>query len=129
MPTKCTGLAVPVWDAAAEPGIKAAVAAGVNVFMYNSGLPTLEDGSVPALGYFGTDEYKAGLAAGAYFAKQGGKHLICVNTQPGAVNHQQRCSGAIDGITKAGGKGEQLILPPETFGDSACGLRRRPGRR
>ncbi|MBN1317606.1 MAG: substrate-binding domain-containing protein, partial [Anaerolineales bacterium] len=75
---------------------------------------------VPALGYFGTDEYKAGLAAGGYFAEQGGTHVLCVNTQPGAVNHQQRCSGAIDGMVAGGGQGEELILPAETFGDAAA---------
>lgn len=117
----CTALAVAVWDGAAQaPAIQAAVDAGVNVFMYNSGLPLLEDGTVPAFGYFGTDEYKAGLALGGYLAEQGGKHIVCVNTQPGAVNHQQRCSGAIDGMVAAGGKGEELILPAETFGDAAA---------
>jgi len=117
----CTSLAVPVWDGSAQaPALQQAIDAGIAVFMYNSGLPLMEDGTIKALGYFGTDEYKAGLAAGGYFAEHGGKHLVCVNTQPGAVNHQQRCSGAIDGITKGGGKGEQLILPAETFGDAAA---------
>jgi simple sugar transport system substrate-binding protein len=117
----CTGLAVPVWDGAAQtPAIKAAADAGVNVFMYNSGLPLLEDGSVPALGYFGTDEYKAGLAAGQAHVDGGAKSLLCVNTQPGAVNWQQRCGGAIEAANAAGLETEELILPAENFGDAAA---------
>jgi simple sugar transport system substrate-binding protein len=117
----CTGLAVPVWDGAAQtPAIQAAVDAGVNVFMYNSGLPLLEDGSVPALGYFGTDEYKAGLAAGQAHVDGGAKSLLCVNTQPGAVNWQQRCGGAIEAAKTAGIETEELILPAESFGDAAA---------
>ncbi len=117
----CTALSVPVWDGAAQtPAIKAAVDSGVNVFMYNSGLPLLEDGSVPALGYFGTDEYKAGLAAGQAHVDGGAKSLLCVNTQPGAVNWQQRCGGAIEAAKAAGIETEELILPAENFGDAAA---------
>jgi simple sugar transport system substrate-binding protein len=117
----CTSLAVPVWDGEAQaPALQQAIDAGIAVFMYNSGLPLMEDGTIDALGYYGTDEYKAGLAAGGYFAEQGAKHVVCVNTQPGAVNHQQRCGGTIDAMTEAGNQGEELILPPETFGDAAA---------
>jgi simple sugar transport system substrate-binding protein len=117
----CTSLAVPVWDGEAQaPALQQAADAGIAVFMYNSGLPLMEDGTIKALGYFGTDEYKAGLAAGKTFADNGANHVVCVNTQPGAVNHQQRCKGTIDGMTSAGGQGEELILPAETFGDAAA---------
>ena len=117
----CTSLAVPVWDGQAQaPALQQAADAGIAVFMYNSGQPLMEDGTIDALGYFGTDEYKAGLAAGGYFAENGAVHVMCVNTQPGAVNHQQRCAGAIEGVTAGGGEGEELILPPETFGDAAA---------
>jgi simple sugar transport system substrate-binding protein len=118
---ECTSLAVPVWDAAAEgPALAAATAAGVKVFMYNSGLPTLEDGSITAYGYYGTDEYLAGVRAGEYFASQGYKNVRCVNTQPGAINWQQRCGGLVDGATDAGIQADQIILPPESFGDAAA---------
>ncbi len=117
----CTALAVPVWDGAAQaPALAAAIDAGVNVFMYNSGLPLLEDGTIAALGYFGTDEYKAGLAAGQAHADGGGTSLLCVNTQPGAVNWQQRCGGAIEAASAAGLETEELILPAENFGDAAA---------
>jgi simple sugar transport system substrate-binding protein len=118
---ECTSLAVPVWDAAAEgPALEAATAAGVKVFMYNSGLPTLEDGSITAYGYYGTDEYLAGVRAGEYFASQGYKNVRCVNTQPGAINWQQRCGGLVDGATSSGIRGDQIILSPESFGDAAA---------
>ncbi len=118
---KCTSLAVPVWDGAAEgPALKAAIVGGVKVFMYNSGLPLLEDGTIKALGYYGTDEFKAGVAAGDYFAKNGSKNIRCVNTQPGAVNWQQRCGGLIEGATKGGAKASEIKLPPENFGNAAA---------
>ena len=118
---ECTSLAVPVWDAAAEgPALAAATAAGVKIFMYNSGLPYLEDGSIEAYGYYGTDEYLAGVRAGEYFAAQGYKNVRCVNTQPGAVNWQQRCGGLVDGAKGAGIQADQIILPPESFGDAAA---------
>lgn len=126
----CTALGVPVWDAAAEaPALQAATDAGVKVFMYNSGLPHLADkdgkceageNCVKAYGYYGTDEYVAGLAAGEYFATNGSKNIRCVNTQPGAVNWQQRCGGLVEGATAAGAKADQIKLPPETFGDAAA---------
>lgn len=118
---ECTSLAVPVWDGEAQaPALQAAIDAGVKVFMYNSGLPLLEDGTIEALGYYGTDEYKAGVAAGKYFAESGAKNIRCVNTQPGAVNWQQRCGGLIDGATEAGIQADEIILPAESFGDAAA---------
>jgi simple sugar transport system substrate-binding protein len=118
---KCTSLAVPVWDGKAEgPALQAAIKGGVKVFMYNSGLPLLEDGTIKALGYYGTDEFKAGVAAGDYFAKNGSKNIRCVNTQPAAVNWQQRCGGLIEGATKGGAKAGEIKLPPENFGNAAA---------
>ncbi|MCB0126776.1 MAG: substrate-binding domain-containing protein, partial [Caldilineaceae bacterium] len=118
---ECTALAVPVWDGAAQaPALAAATAAGVKVFMYNSGLPLLEDGTIEAYGYYGTDEYQAGLAAGEYFATHGSSNIRCVNTQPGAVNWQQRCGGLIEGATANGAQADEIILPAENFGDAAA---------
>lgn len=117
----CTALAVPVWDGNAQaPALQQAVDAGINVFMYNSGLPLLQDGTIKALAYFGTDEYEAGLAAGKYFVEHGSVNVRCVNTQPGAVNWQQRCGGLIDGAKQAGGTGDEIILPAEAFGDASA---------
>jgi simple sugar transport system substrate-binding protein len=117
----CTALAVPVWDGPAQaPALADAVAAGINVFMYNSGLPLLQDGTIKALAYFGTDEYEAGLTAGKYFVEHGSKNVRCVNTQPGAVNWQQRCGGLIEGAKQAGGTGDEIILPAEDFGNASA---------
>jgi len=118
---ECTSLAVPVWDGAAQaPALAEATAAGVKVFMYNSGLPLLEDGTIEAYGYYGTDEWKAGVAAGEYFATHGSTNVRCVNTQPGAVNWQQRCGGLIEGATANGAQADEIIMPAETFGDAAA---------
>lgn len=117
----CTALAVPVWDGSAQaPALQDAIDAGINVFMYNSGLPLLQDGTIKALAYFGTDEYQAGLAAGKYFVEHGSKNVRCVNTQPGAVNWQQRCGGLIEGAKQAGGTGDEIILPAEDFGNASA---------
>jgi len=116
----CTSISLPVWNADAEnPAIKAAQDKGINIFLYNSGGEEQVKAN-SALGYFGTDELKAGVAMGDYLAKQGAKHVLCVNTQPGAVNHEARCNGTKQGIEAAGGKSEQLILPAENFGDAAA---------
>lgn len=118
---ECTSLAVPVWDGAAQaPALQAATAAGVKVFMYNSGLPLLEDGTIEAYGYYGTDEYLAGVRAGEYFADSGAKNIRCINTQPGAVNWQQRCGGLVDGATAKGIQAIDVPLPPDSFGDAAA---------
>ena len=118
---QCTTLGVPVWDGAAQaPALARATKAGVKVFMYNSGLPLLEDGTVVAYGYYGTDEWKAGVAAGEYFATHGSSNVRCVNTQPGAVNWQQRCGGLIKGATSKGAQAGEIILPAESFGDAAA---------
>lgn len=118
---ECTSLAVPVWDGAAQaPALQAATAAGVKVFMYNSGLPFLEDGTIEAYGYYGTDEYLAGVRAGEYFADSGAKNIRCINTQPGAVNWQQRCGGLVDGATAKGIQAIDVALPPDSFGDAAA---------
>ena len=54
---------------------------------------------------------------GEYFAENGAKNVICVNTVPGAANLEARCKGVIDGITEAGGAAEQLPLPATSFGN------------
>lgn len=60
------------------------------------------------------------MAGGEYFARQGKKNVICVNTVPGAANLEARCKGVLDGITKAGGTGKQLPLPATSFGDATA---------
>lgn len=112
-------IAVPDWvPEAEEPAIKDAIAAGIPVFIYNAGgIEAVE--RTGALKYVGTDEYKAGFAAGVKFGEDGAKNVICVNTTPGSVNQETRCSGVADGIKTKGGASKQLPLPSSSFGDPA----------
>lgn len=111
------GLVIPDWVPEAEdPAIKDAVAAGIKVILMNAGGADKAK-ELGAINYVGSDEYVAGVAGGEYFGNHGSKHVICVNTIPGAVNLEARCKGVIDGITATGGTGEQLPLPSSSFGD------------
>jgi simple sugar transport system substrate-binding protein len=114
---KVDGLVIPNWVPEAEdPAIKDAMAAGIKVILMNAGGADKAK-ELGAINYVGTDEHVAGLAGGNYFADHGSKHVICVNTIPGAVNLEARCKGVIDGITAKGGKAEQLPLPSTSFGN------------
>ena len=111
------GLVIPDWVPEAEdPAIKDAVAAGITVILMNAGGAD-KARELGAINYVGSDEYVAGEAGGAYFAKAGQKHVICVNTLPGAANTEARCKGVADGMAAAGGAAEQLPLPTTSFGD------------
>lgn len=111
------GLVVPNWVPEAEdPAIQDAIKAGITVILMNAGG---QDKAIDlgAINYVGSDEYIAGKAGGEYFAAQGKKNVICVNTVPGAANLEARCKGVIDGITAKGGAAKQLPLPATSFGD------------
>ena len=111
------GLVIPNWVPEAEdPAIKDAIAAGITVILMNAG-GNDKAIEVGAINYVGSDEYVAGVAGGEYFAEQGKKNVICVNTVPGAANLEARCKGVIDGIAAKGGAGNQLPLPSTSFGD------------
>ncbi len=111
------GLVIPDWVTEAEdPAIKDAVAAGITVILMNAGGADKAK-ELGAINYVGSDEYVAGQAGGAYFAKAGQKHVICVNTLPGAANTEARCKGVADGMVAGGGAAEQLPLPTTSFGD------------
>jgi simple sugar transport system substrate-binding protein len=111
------GIAVPNWVPEAEDeAIKAAIDAGIKVFLINAGSIDKAD-ELGALNYVGSDEHTAGVAGGEYFANGGQNNVICVNTVPGSSNQEARCQGVIEGITAGGGKGVQLPLPATSFGD------------
>lgn len=112
-----SGIAVPNWVPDAEdPAIKAALDAGIPVMIYNSG-GIDKANELGAVNFIGSDEYLAGKAGGKYFADHGAKKVICVNTVPGAANLEARCKGVKDAMTEAGQSGEQLPLPPTSFGN------------
>lgn len=112
-----TVIAVPNWVPATEDeAIKAAMAAGIHVMLYNSGGADKAK-ELGAINYIGNEEYTAGLAAGNYLGTHDAKNVICVNTVPGAQNLEDRCRGVADGIAKVGGKSTELPLPATSFGD------------
>ena len=111
------GIVIPNWVPEAEdPAIKEAMEKGIKVILINAG-NAAKAKELGAINYVGNDELEAGLAAGANFAKNGQKNIICVNTVPGAANLEARCKGVIDSATAAGSKAVQLPLPASSFGD------------
>jgi simple sugar transport system substrate-binding protein len=112
-----TGIVVPNWVPEAEdPAIKEAMEKGIKIILINAG-NAAKAKELGAINYVGNDELEAGLAAGANFAKNGQKNIICVNTVPGAANLEARCKGVIDAAGAAGSKAVQLPLPASSFGD------------
>ena len=104
------GIAIPVWVPDSQvPALQAAAKKGIKIMMYNSGQPLKDD--ISGLNYFGSDEYEAGKAGGAYFANKGAKHVLCHIQLPGAVNLETRCKGVSDGGQAAGAKVTVLRLP------------------
>ena len=114
------GIAAPNWvPEAQDEAYKAAKDAGIPILLYNSG-GTEKSKELGSINYVGTEDYVAGVAAGEYFAKNGAKNVLCVNTVPGAANLEARCKGIIDSVTKVGSKAVQLPLPATSFGDKTA---------
>ena len=114
---KVDGLVIPDWVPEAEdPAIMDAMKAGITVILMNAGGAD-EAHKLGAINYVGNEEYPAGVAGGDYFAKHGQKHVLCVNTLPGATNTEARCKGVADAMVKAGVTSEELPLPSTSFGD------------
>lgn len=110
-------IVAPDWvPEAQDEALKAVVAAGVPLIIYNAGGMEAAN-KLGAMTYIGNDEYVAGVAGGEQFAKNGAKKVLCVNTIPGASNTEARCKGIADGIAKHGGTSEQLPLPSTSFGN------------
>lgn len=101
---------------AENPAILRAVAAGIPVIHYNAGGVEQAD-ATGALTYIGSDDYLAGVAGGEYFAKNGAKNVLCVNTVPGSANQEARCKGVQDGAEANGATSHQLPLPSSDFGN------------
>ncbi|MFD8819687.1 substrate-binding domain-containing protein, partial [Streptomyces sp. NPDC059627] len=115
-----SAILVPDWvPDSQDAAIKQAVAKGVKVFVYNSGGVEAAD-KTGAVKYIGSDDYQAGKAGGAEFAESGAKHILCVNTVPGAANSEARCKGIADGARSKGAKSKQLPLPSSNFGNPSA---------
>ena len=84
------------YDVLAGP-IKAAVDAGVDVIIMNSGTPD-QAREVGALMYVGQPEYDAGFAAGQRAAGDGVGSFLCVNHYINSPSSSERCQGFADGL-------------------------------
>jgi simple sugar transport system substrate-binding protein len=112
-----TAVIAPDWVPQAEnSALKQVVAAHVPLIVYNSG-GIQEASLLHALDYIGSDDYTAGVAGGKYFGAHGIKHVLCVNTLPGAANSEARCKGIKNGLASSGGKETELELPSSQFGN------------
>ena len=77
--------------------ISAAVDAGVDVIIINSGTPD-QAREVGALMYVGQPEYDAGYAAGLRAAGDGVGSFLCVNHYISSPSSSERCQGFADGL-------------------------------
>jgi simple sugar transport system substrate-binding protein len=76
------------------PTVKKAVAAGIPVDSFNSGLGFYKQAG--ALTHFSSDEFLAGQQAGAKAKAAGAKKVLCVIQQTGSVALEDRCRGVKD---------------------------------
>ena len=76
------------------PTVKKAVAAGIPVVSFNSGLGFYKQAG--ALTHFSSDEFLAGQQAGEKVQAAGGKKVLCVIQQAGSVALEDRCEGVKD---------------------------------
>lgn len=104
---------------AMDPAFEAVVAAGIPLVIYNAGGVEAAD-RLGAMNYVGSDDYEAGVAAGAYFFAHDSSNLVCINTLPGAANIEDHCRGMNDSIAASGGTGDTLPLPATAFGSSTA---------
>ena len=77
--------------------ISAAVDAGVDVIIINSGTPD-QAREVGALMYVGQPEYDAGYAAGIRASDDGVGSFLCVNHYISSPSSTERCQGFADGL-------------------------------
>ncbi|MGB0659090.1 MAG: substrate-binding domain-containing protein [Mangrovicoccus sp.] len=110
------GIAIPVWVPDAQvPALKMAAEQGITIMQYNAGQGVKDE--LGAINYFGSDEYVAGEAGGAYLAGLGAKHILCHIQVPGAVNLEARCEGVSAGAEANGAKVTVLRVPANLDGD------------
>jgi len=76
------------------PNVKKAVAAGIPVDSFNSGLGFYKQAG--AITHFSSDEFLAGQQAGAKAKAAGAKRILCVIQQTGSVALEDRCKGVKD---------------------------------
>ncbi len=94
-----------------EPLIKKAIAAGIPVFITNSGRSSWQE--LGALGFIGENPTAMGQEAGKVAVEGGATNALCVNHLAGNPVLEQRCQGYADEITAAGGKITNLVIPTD----------------
>ena len=100
-----------------DPYIKQAVAAGIPVYVDQSGQDQWRaDG---AFGFVGQQGPQVGSAAAGYLAKDGSKNILCVINVPGNLYLQSICRGLSARATALDLKSEALELPTADSTDQA----------
>ncbi|MFJ2552022.1 sugar ABC transporter substrate-binding protein [Microbacterium sp. NPDC087591] len=94
-----------------EPLIEKAVAAGIPVFVTNSGRASWRE--IGALGFVGENPEAMGREAGKAAVEAGATNAVCVNQIAGNPVAEQRCQGFSDEIIAAGGTVQDLVIPSE----------------
>ncbi|MCU1619473.1 MAG: putative transporter substrate-binding protein [Modestobacter sp.] len=90
--SKVDGIAVTLaFPDAVGPAAKSAIAGGVPVVAFNSGIGNYQDFGVPM--YFGSNEDLAGQTVGRRIAQDGGGKALCVIQEQGQVALETRCAG------------------------------------
>jgi simple sugar transport system substrate-binding protein len=88
---------------ALEPGVSAAIKAGMPVVAFNAGIDAWQ--RMGAKAYFGQDEKISGEAAGKRLTAEGAEKVVCVIQDQGNVALESRCAGVKAGF---GGAVENL---------------------
>lgn len=92
-----------------DPLIKKAIAAGIPVFVNQSGQDQWEkDGALGFIGQFGPD---VGAQSAQQFIASGKKNILCVVNVAGNPYLDAICKGLGDGLTAAGGSSSVFTLP------------------
>ncbi|MGN6090548.1 MAG: substrate-binding domain-containing protein, partial [Actinomycetales bacterium] len=100
-----------------DPKIQQAVAAGIPVFVNQSGQDSWE--KVGALGFIGQFGPDVGAEAARRFAAKGQKNILCVVNVAGNPYLDAICKGLADGLSSQGGSSPVLTLPSGDGTDQA----------
>lgn len=113
-------IVAPNWVPDAEnPTFKEISAAGTPLILWNDS-GNNSTAAVGAMYYIGSNNGLGGKAAGEYMAKNGVKHILCINTNPGTAIQQERCAGIKAGAESAGGTMTELPLAASNFGNQTA---------
>jgi simple sugar transport system substrate-binding protein len=92
---------------AQKAAIQSAIAKGIPVFTYNSGIDDFKN--VGSLLHVGALEYESGYQAGVHLYEAGARNVLCDNAVPENIATSTRCTAISDAMVKLGGKSEQIV--------------------